>query len=244
MVKPLTKPLQDCIDELIIKLEKRDLATYAATSGKMSTHYYGRVAVGTKSYEQSKKLPFLIKNNKFPALVKKGKEEKYFDAVNKYKGTGTSLDVADWVIPTFNKAIVKKTINGPTTLYRVIDPASGPDGFHWVTKEVFQKLKNRDEWRDKLAVKVDWNANGQYVTMDIPKGQKIEVWSGTAASQKYDDATGLYYPGGAEQIVFNPRNSGFKISERKETPWGYVDNDENLLNNRVIINVDGSTPRK
>lgn len=49
------------------------------------------------------------------------------------------------------------------------------------------------------------------------------------------------------QIVFNTKYTqkqlGLKISGRRETPWGYIDNDQHLLNGRVVIFVDGSTSK-
>lgn len=247
-VAKLTKPLQECIDTLIIKLEKQDLATYAAASGRMSTHFYGRIGAGTKAYNEAKKMPFLIKYNKFPALEVDNGVGVTQLAKLKSANKGSTLDLynPEGQVTTFSGTITKSTIKGPTKLYRVIDPIGDPNGQFWVTEEVFKQLKTRNEWRDKLAVRVDWNANGQYVTMDIPKGQTLEVWRGKAGSQPFDNdgKSELWYQGGTEQIVFNARNTKLKISERIETNWGYLDNDQQLLSGRVVIFVDGSSPKK
>lgn len=239
----LERLLKECMDVLIIKLEKKGM--YEATSGRFANHYYCRSVVGTRAYEEAKKLPFLGKYENYRPLPKKNTS--YNTLLKRHQGTGTSLDLAgqDWLIPTFAGVMKVRTIEGPATLYRVIDPISGVDASHWVTEEVFKQLKTRNQWRDKLAVRVDWNANGQYVTMKIPDGQEMKVYSGPAASQAFDDdkLTGLYYGGGAEQIVFNARNVDFPISARKETNWGYTDNDVHYLLDRVIINLNGSAKK-
>lgn len=246
--RKIAKPITDCVDTLIIKLEKKDLALYKAVSGKFTPHYYGKATKGMKAFEEAKKLPFLKKSGEFKPLdFDDDKHTIYFKLTEKYKGTKTSLDLgtSSASIPaTFatNSGLKKGSIKGPATakLYRVVDPDSHATGMFWVTEEVFNSLKTRNNWRDKLAVRVDWNANGQYVTMDIPAGKSLDVWRGQAASQPFHETTkNIFYSGGAEQIVFNPRYvPQFKISERGETPWGYTDNDEHLLNNRVIININ------
>lgn len=243
----LSTQLTMYIQVLIIKLEKADLAKYPAVSGRFTSHYYGRIVDTSGAFVEAKRLPFLKKFGKFEMLTM-ANGSNYYKLVRSYKGKGNSLDVPDWVIETFHGYIKKKTITGPAKLYRVLDPKSGEDGLHWVTESVFKQLRNRNEWRDKLAVRVDWNANGQFVTFDIPKGQSLEVWSGPAASQPYHETiTNLWYQGGAEQIVFNPHNiksaTGMKISQRMETKWGYTDSDLQLLSDRVIIPLDGKIPR-
>ena len=71
-------------------------------------------------------------------------------------------------------------------------------------EKTFLSLKSRDEWREKLAVRPDWNQNGQYVVYEIPAGETLHAWRGTAASQKIN-GTPYHLKGGGEQIVFTPQ---------------------------------------
>ncbi|UXY15357.1 hypothetical protein N8I74_18930 [Chitiniphilus purpureus] len=94
-----------------------------------------------------------------------------------------------------------------TVLYRIVDPASGGGGQFWVTKDVFDSLKTRADWREKLAVKPDWNQNGQYVTYTVPKGG-LHAYEGPAASQELA-GTPYMMTGGANQVFFQPKPDTF-----------------------------------
>ncbi|MCL1621776.1 hypothetical protein [Ralstonia pseudosolanacearum] len=94
-------------------------------------------------------------------------------------------------------------IKGPTKLYRIVDPTNAAGGIFWVDEKTFHTLKNRAEWREKLAVKPEWNQNGQYVVYDVPAGETLAAWRGPAASQTLD-GTPYHLTGGTDQIVFFP----------------------------------------
>lgn len=237
-VSALTKPLQDCIDILIIRLEKEDMEIYKATSGRFTTHYYGLIKPGTEAWNEARRLPFLVSRNKNPEMIATPDQINY---VNKMAQQGYPK-IHENTIKTFAKNGMRADVlKGPMRLYRVVSPDSRADGAFWVTESVFRQLKSRNDWRDKLAVKVEWSANGQYVTLDLKSGETLKVWRGPAASQKFDDSTNLWYAGGVEQIVFFPNPS--RVSARQETSWGYTDIDKQLLNNRVIINLDGTAKK-
>ena len=106
-------------------------------------------------------------------------------------------------IPTFQRGLMRP-IHYPagTRLYRVIDNSSDGAGQYWVTEEVFMQLRTRDEWRERLAVKPDWNQNGHYVTYTVPEGG-LNAFVGPAASQVFD-GTEYGLRGGTEQVFFNP----------------------------------------
>jgi len=106
-------------------------------------------------------------------------------------------------IKTFGEDMRPDAIKGPATLYRVVDPTNEGGGIFWVDEKTFESLKNRDDWREKLAVKPNWNQNGQYVKYEIPSGAELNVWRGKAASQPIE-GTSYYLEGGAEQVVFFP----------------------------------------
>lgn len=111
----------------------------------------------------------------------------------------------DWLIKTFssNGGLRADKIKGPAKLYRIVDPSNEGAGIFWMTEEEFKALKNRDEWREKFAVKPDWNQNGSFVEYEIKEGESLAVWRGPAASQELA-GTDRYLEGGGEQIVFYP----------------------------------------
>ncbi|TEA26374.1 hypothetical protein O970_09020 [Candidatus Schmidhempelia bombi str. Bimp] len=108
-----------------------------------------------------------------------------------------------------------------TKLARVIDPKSADNSTCWMRIEEFEKLTSRAEWREKYAVLTGWNGNGEYITYTVPEGKTLKVWEGKAASQEIDE-TVYYIPGGAVQIVVDPKHlERSHISGRKPTNWGY-----------------------
>lgn len=120
-------------------------------------------------------------------------------------------------LPEINEGLVKTfehgkirvdAIKGPTKLYRIVDPTNAAGGMFWVDEKTFKSLKNRADWREKLAVKPDWNQNGQYVVYEVPAGETLTVLRGPAASQKLD-GTPYHLEGGADQIVFSPAEDKF-----------------------------------
>lgn len=111
----------------------------------------------------------------------------------------------NWIVETFSKKgkVRPDKIKGPAKLYRIVDPSNEGAGVFWMTEEEFKALKNRDEWREKFAVKPDWNQNGWVVEYEIKEGETLAVWRGPAASQELA-GTDRYLEGGGEQIVFFP----------------------------------------
>lgn len=119
-------------------------------------------------------------------------------------GLGTPPEIDAGVVQTFEKDMIRRAeITGPAKLYRIVDPTNNAGGVFWVDEKTFQSLKNRADWREKLAVKPEWNQNGQYVVYEIPAGETVHVWRGPAASQPLE-GTPYHLEGGAEQIVFYP----------------------------------------
>jgi hypothetical protein len=120
-----------------------------------------------------------------------------------------------------------------TVLYRVVDPNSGDNSTHWMSKIEFDKLKSKDDWRRKFAVFTTWNSNGEFVTYTVPRGQPLKVWEGIAASQALRDTAGnpisageggkkFFLEGGYRQIVVDPADLEKPfMSKRQPTGWGY-----------------------
>jgi hypothetical protein len=110
-----------------------------------------------------------------------------------------------------------------TTLYRVVDPGSFDNSICWMTKNEFDKLKAKDDWRRRFAVWTNWNSNGEFITYTVPPGEGLHVWEGIAASQKMK-GTNYVLEGGARQIVVNPDDlDKVHLGKRQPTNWGYDD---------------------
>lgn len=231
-VAKLIKPFQDSMDVIIIRLEKQDYVAYTANTGKINEHYFGRVAVGSKAWQEARHAGYLVTTKKIPfAPTTYAKNIDEIEWAIKRRGWPT-IDAGK--VETFHK-IAAVEIKGPAKLYRVVDPESRADGVFWMTEKDFSNLKSRQQWRSESAVKEEWNANGQYVEYEIKKGETLKVWQGPAASQLYEGD--LWYKGGGDQIVFYPEAS--KVSPRKATGWTYLDRDEHLLNDRVLVDLSG-----
>lgn len=118
-------------------------------------------------------------------------------------------------IQTFEQGKLAPTmIKGPTKLYRIVDPTNAAGGIFWVDEKTFHSLKSRAEWREKLAVKPEWNQNGQYVVYEVPAGKELGAWRGPAASQKLD-GTPYHLTGGTDQIVFFPPEDKFVATQAR-----------------------------
>ncbi|SPK75147.1 conserved protein of unknown function (plasmid) [Cupriavidus taiwanensis] len=148
------------------------------------------------------KLPHPAPNILQAQSTQKKLEKKIADRAAKGLSSPPMLDLE--LIQTFeHKKISIEVIQGPAKLYRIVDPTSAAGGIFWVDERTFHSLKNRSDWREQLAVKPDWNQNGQYVVYEISAGEGLPVWKGPAASQELD-GTPYHLPGGAEQLVFFP----------------------------------------
>jgi hypothetical protein len=124
-----------------------------------------------------------------------------------------------------------------TTLYRVLDPKSADNRICWMSKEEFEKLKSKDDWRRKFAVWANWNSNGEFVTYVVPPGKGLHVWEGMAASQGLK-GTKYVLEGGARQIVLNPADlDKGMLGKRQKTNWVYgLENESNLIGAPVLTN--------
>lgn len=122
-----------------------------------------------------------------------------------------------------------------TVIYRVLAPKSFDNSICWMLEDEFKKLHSKADWRRRLAVLLNWNVNGEYLTYKIPgdplKDKGLRVWQGRTASQPLKvnsaiqtNAKGEAYwlEGGGVQIVVNPKDLDQKFaSARMPTGWGY-----------------------
>ena len=106
-----------------------------------------------------------------------------------------------------------------------------------MSKAEFDKLRSKTGWRDRFAVWMNWNSNGEFVTYKVPAGAGLPAWRGTTASQQLKDRAGnvvkadkagnsFWLEGGAEQIVVNPADlQRAALGKRQFTGWGYGEGD-------------------
>lgn len=112
-----------------------------------------------------------------------------------------------------SRPVKARPLRDGETLYRIIDPTSGTFRTSWVTEEIWKKINAADDpravWRGNLAIKPEWNQNGQYVKYTYNKARdgEIAVWEGPAAAQYVSDrgnASQGFLEGGYDQVVFHP----------------------------------------
>jgi hypothetical protein len=114
--------------------------------------------------------------------------------------------LSDTNIASFHRMVAME-IKGPAKLYRVVSPSNGAMGDCWIPEDVWNKVMDSPDpkaaWRRHLAVWPDWNANGQFVVMEIPAGQSVKAWRGPTASQTKDakDNLDAHLEGGWDQVV-------------------------------------------
>lgn len=110
-----------------------------------------------------------------------------------------------------------------TTLYRIVDPSSADNSICWMSKQEFDKLRSKDDWRRYFAVWKHWNSNGEYVTYVVPPGKPLKVWEGVTGSQKLEGSN-VFLEGGARQIIIEPTDlDAAFIGKRQATGWGTND---------------------
>ncbi|WP_220701130.1 hypothetical protein, partial [Brenneria goodwinii] len=132
-------------------------------------------------------------------------------------------------LDTFHHMEAKEVPPGER-LYRVLDPSSSDNAFHWMREQDFLALKSKAEWRKKFAVWKSWNENGEYAVYTVPPGPNLKIWEGPAATQEArlvnsaGEETVLLLQGGGNQILLDPaqlqRNG---LGPRRKTDWGYRD---------------------
>jgi hypothetical protein len=235
----VVKPIQDWLNRLAQRLDVEWRVKYRADVNVPNPHGSVRMSLDAE-IEQIKAAPpewiKIAENGEFPPLedaplVPHGHADISGDAVgpleNAYK---TFSDIKSDILPP------------GTVIYRVLAPKSLDNSICWMTKAEFDKLRSKGAWRDRFAVWMNWNVNGEFLTYTVPPGHGLPVWRGKAASQQLKDQTGkiiaakagksYWLEGGAEQIVVNPSDLKKEFaSARSPTGWGY---DEDGLQANLI----------
>lgn len=231
------KPLQDALDIIIRRLELEDIVQRSGIVDAKNVHSRGNLP---EAHAVS-----LMRNADPPPkwLSKGGPTKPGLDPGNRklQKRIAAASAIgytkpSDTVLNSFHKMAADE-IKGPAKLYRIVSPSNGAMSESWMSDEVFQKIMKSPDpkaaWRQYLAVWPDWNGNGQFVVMDIPKGESVKVWRGEAASQTKDALPGKHLEGGWEQIVYTPKGGEYdamRVYQRtgnsgtlKPTSMSYLD---------------------
>ena len=223
------KPVQDLLDRMANRLELEHAQTYRATNNAVTPHNFSKLSLDAE-ISVLKKAP--------PGWVKVGKKGRYPAAENAPDVPPGHFDIgknsappgAEDAFKTFAAGVRPDRLPAGTVIYRVVDPSSADNSICWMTKQEFDKLASKADWRNRFAVWGNWNRNGEYVTYKVPEGG-LPVWRGITASQQLKDRAGnvvqadnkgnsFWIDGGAEQLVVNPRDlQRTHVAQRKLTGW-------------------------
>lgn len=230
------KPVQDFLERLAVRIEKESDQAFKATTNVRNVTQFRRLGDdeelkafrkqkpnwvhltpenGRLPFPQARKDPKTATTPFHPSLGNVQPALKNPKLTHPLKGKFDTFAQG----PKGEKLIKAQIFNEGDILVRVLAPGSFDNSICWMRKSEFEKLKSREEWRDKFAVWASWNANGEYLEYTVPKGKKLYAWEGPAASQELGE---FYLKGGGIQIVLDPNDlvtSG--LSKRKLTGWGY-----------------------
>lgn len=226
------KPLHDLLDRIARRLDIEADMTYRAKVNSVNPHNFSGTRLSADMEEAalaSKKEPWVdvARRFKYPA-IEKVDDIKIDSAVSKgwtnpVVGKKRKNDPMSNAFKTFN-TLDPIEIPAGTKLYRIVDPSSADNSICWMTKEEFDKLKNKDDWRRYFAVWKHWNSNGEFVTYTVPAGKPLKVWEGVTASQRLKPESKHFLEGGARQIVIEPSDLDMAyMGKRQATGWGTSD---------------------
>jgi hypothetical protein len=233
MLGDAIKPAQDYINRLAQRLDVEHRLRYSASTNAVNPHHFTRTVLDAE-------IGWVVANK--PAWVEVAAKARYrglddpplppprFPDIS-----GAAASPLTEAYKTFHKAAPAMLPPG-TVLYRVLDPGSADNSACWMTKAEFDKLRSKADWRERFAVWRNWNHNGEFTTYTVPPGPGLPAWKGPAASQQLrqdgkavpaDDKGNTYWiPGGAEQVVVNPRDlERAHVGQRQFTGWGYDEGD-------------------
>ncbi|MCH7336794.1 hypothetical protein [Acinetobacter sp. NIPH 2699] len=225
------KPVQDFLEKLAVRIEKESDQAFKATTNVRNVTQFRRLDDGEELEAFRKQKPDWVRkipeNRRLPFPQAKKDPKTASTPLHPSLGNVQSAlknpklkHPLKGKYDTFAQGMIKAEVFGEgEVLIRVLAPGSFDNSICWMRKSEFEKLKSREEWRDKFAVWASWNANGEYLEYTVPKGKKLYAWEGPAASQELGE---FYLKGGGIQIVLDPNDlvaSG--LSKRKLTGWGY-----------------------
>ncbi len=198
-------PIQRVLDAIIHRLDMEHLVQRSGILNASNVHFRGTLP-------EARAVTLMRKAEPLPTWLSKGREGRWPGMdLNDGKQIVQRLKKQDWPhlpdgkIETFHK-LAAVEIKGPAKLYRVTSPGNGAAGDFWITEDVWNKVQNAPDpkaaWRKYSAVWPDWNGNGQFTVLEIPREQSLKVWQGPAASQKRLDQPDLnaHLEGGWDQV--------------------------------------------
>lgn len=209
------RPLQDVMDAIIRRLELEDVLHRGAIVDARNVHFRGTLP-------EARAVTLMRQADPPPSWLSRGDRGRYegLNPVDDNVQRGVSRQVArgypdptDLNIAAFHR-MAPHDVVGPAKPYRITSPANGAAGEFWMDEATFHRLMQQSDpktvWRKHFAVWPDWNADGQFVVMDVPAGQTLRTWRGPAASQaRPDTLPGLHLEGGRDQILMKPAGAQF-----------------------------------
>lgn len=227
-------PVQNYLNRLAQRLDVEHRVSHSASTNVINPHGETRMSLDAELAELRKAPPKWVKvarEGNYPAAkMVPAIPTTHFDI-----GKKADKPLND-VFETFHGEIEPAFLEPGTKLYRVLGPKSYDNAVFWMSEVEFKALHNKPEWRERFAVWKNWNANGEFLTYTVPPGQRMPVWRGKAASQRFEengipvpadkDGNFFWLEGGHEQIAVNPKLLDPKhASQREFTGWGYDDGD-------------------
>lgn len=230
------KPVQEFLEKLAIRIDKEGDAAFKAKTNIINYTKFRKLNKGEEIEEIKKSKPNWVHRvppNKILPFPPARKDPKTKDTPKhpslargqpKLKNSGYDHPLEGkfdtFAVGPKGEQLIKAEVFQPgEVLVRVLAPGSLDNSICWMRKTEFDKLKSREDWRDKFAVWSSWNINGEYLEYTVPKGKPLHAWEGPAASQVDSD---YYLRGGGKQIVLHPDDLDPKgLNKRKVTGWGY-----------------------
>lgn len=222
-------PVQHWVNQLARRLDVEADMNYRAYTNSVNPHAFKKPSLDTEIAAIKREKPAWVDVRARPANIPL---ETPPPVPHGYPNVAASSGPLKGKFDTFH-TMEPVEIPPGTTLYRVIDPGSYDNSICWMTKAEFDKLKSKDDWRQRFAVWANWNTNGEFVTYVVPPGKPLKVWEGITGSQELRDTAGhavsagaagkkFFLEGGARQIVLNPADleKGY-LGKRQPTGWGY-----------------------
>jgi hypothetical protein len=220
-------PVQKFLDKLAKRLDKEHELAYKGATNTLNPHSFVRLTQDAEVALLKKERPAWLKvrsSAKYPAT------QKAPPPPPSHFGIGEAGPVRN-AYRTFSGEIRHDLLQPGTVIYRVVDPKAADNGVYWMTKQQFEQLHSKSDWRDRFAVWASWNRNGEYVRYIVPKGKPLPVWRGTVASQQLRDSANnvvkadnkgnsFWLDGGAEQLVVNPAHLKLERAQKRQlTEW-------------------------
>lgn len=230
-LREVLHPVQSYLNRQARRLEVEADMNYRAYSNALNPHGYMRPTLDAEIAALKANPPEWVRAGMTgPKIPLK----KCPEIVRNYPDISLSSmsDALKNAFKTFH-TITSKPLPPGTVLYRVVDPRSMDNSICWMSKDEFDKLTSKAEWRARFSVWANWNDDGEFVTYTVPPGKPLLVWEGEAASQQLRDAAGnvvraddkgnsFWTSGGARQIVLNPDDlDKAYLGKRQLTGWGY-----------------------